>query len=200
MEKPASSGGNGTVGNRFEDEAYGSGMTAKAMLAAAVLCALALAGCTGGSDNGGSSSSSSASGGAGAGGCVTYGGSGGCTNATVSGSASQSSTGSNSTTNTSTAAPMNGTVRIEQGDFHPDEITVRVGGAVTWEHHDGSTAHTVTADDNSFDSSPSCSTPLPIGDCMMDGDTFSYTFATAGDVHYHDKLNTQLTGVVHVVP
>jgi plastocyanin len=176
-------------------------MTAKAMLAMAVLGALALAGCTGGSDNDGSSSSTSASGGAGAGGCVTVGGSGGCSNATVSGSgsASYSSTGSNSTTNTTTGAPMNGTVSIQQGDFHPDEITVRVGGTVTWEHHDGATAHTVTADDNSFDSSPSCSTPLPVGDCMMDGDTFEHTFTTAGDVKYHDKLNTQLTGVVHVV-
>lgn len=178
-------------------------MTAKAMLALAVLGALALAGCTGGSDKGGSSSSSSASGGAGAGGCVTVGGSGGCSNATVSGSASGSysstSTGSSSNSSTNSSAPMNATVNIQQGAFQPDEVTVAVGATVTWEHHDGSTAHTVTADDNSFDSSPSCSTPLPIGDCMMDGDTFSYTFTSPGDVHYHDKLHTAMTGVVHVV-
>jgi plastocyanin len=174
-------------------------MTPKAMLASALLCAVVLAGCTGGSDKGGSSSTST-SGAAGAGGCVTVGGSGGCSNATVSGSASYSTTSSTgSGTNGTTNGTMQQTVRIENGAFQPDEVTVRAGGTVTWEHHDGGTAHTVTADDGSFDSSPSCNTPLPVGDCLMDGDTFSYTFPAAGDFGYHDKLHTSMTGVVHVV-
>lgn len=172
-------------------------MTPKSMLAAVLFLAIAMAGCTGGSDKGGDGTSTSTSGGAGAGGCVTVGSSGGCSNATVSGSATATSTsGTNGTTN----GTMQQTVRIENGDFRPDNVTVLVGGTVTWEHHDGTTAHTVTADDGSFDSSPGCSAPaLPISDCMMNGDTFSYTFPAAGSFGYHDKLNTQLTGVVNVV-
>jgi plastocyanin len=176
-------------------------MTPKVILASLLLCALALAGCTGGSDNDGGGTSTSTSGGAGAGGCVTVGSSGGCSNATISGSATATSTSaSNSTTNSTGNATMQQTVRIEGGAFVPGEVTVQVGGTVTWEHHDGTTAHTVTADDGSFDSSPSCSAPpLPISDCMEDGDTYPHTFAAAGDFGYHDKLDPSLTGVVHVV-
>lgn len=177
-------------------------MTPKAVFAASILCALALAGCTGGSDDDGGGTSTSTSGGAGAGGCVTVGGGGGCANTTVSGSASASSTGSstNSTTNTTTNATMQETVRIANGSFEPDAVTVKVGGTVTWEHHDGTTTHTVTADDDSWDSSPNCSSPvLPINDCLVEGDTFSHTFTVAGDFGYHDKLDSSLKGMVHVV-
>lgn len=176
-------------------------MTPKAILAASLLFALALAGCTGGSDDDGGGTSTSTSGTGSVGGCVTANGGGACANATASGSATMTSTGSgNSTTNGTTNSTMEHTVRIENNAYSPADITVPVGATVTWEHHDGSTAHTVTADDGSFDSHPACNAPyLPISDCMMDGDTFPYTFATAGDYPYHDKLNTGITGIVRVV-
>jgi plastocyanin len=174
-------------------------MTPKAMLAAFLLCAVALAGCTGGGGDGGNGTSTSGTGGAGAGGCVT--GPGGqvvCGNATATGSATATSTSATNTTTGGGNATMQRTVRIENGAFSPAEITVPVGATVTWEHHDGNTAHTVTADDGSFDSSPNCSTPLPVGDCMTQGDRFTHTFTTAGDHPYHDKLDESLTGVVRV--
>src|SRR3990172_1611272 len=50
--------------------------------------------------------------------------------------------------------------------FEPAEITIQVGGRITWTNNDtGSRPHTVTADDNSFDS----------GNLSKD-DVFSRTF------------------------
>lgn len=174
-------------------------MAPKHLLLALSLCgALALAGCTSGHD-GGNGTSTSTSGGYGAGGCVTGPAGGACSNVTASGSAS----GSVSSTNSSTGpppAPMQANVVIENMKFTNDSVTVKVGGTVTWVHRDGTAQHTVTANDGSFDSSPSCNAPVtPLSDCMMNGDSYQATFATVGDFQYHCKVHPEMTGVVHVV-
>jgi plastocyanin len=161
---------------------------------AVVLVATVLSGCTSGSDNGGDGNTTE-SGGVGVGGTVSGPGGGVGGNATVSGSGTM--------TNTTTDGPeVNATadVSIEGSQFVPSDVTISVGGTVTWTHNDGSTAHTVTADDGSFDSSPNCSPPLTaIGDCMTAGDTFSATFATAGEYTYHCKVHSSMSGTVRVV-
>jgi plastocyanin len=170
-------------------------MAPKQVLFALAVCgALALAGCTSGHD-GGNETSTSTSGGYGAGGCVTGPAGSACSNVTASGSASS--------TNSSTGpppAPMAANVVIEDMKFTNDSVTIKVGGTVTWKHNDGTQQHTVTADDGSFDSSPSCSQPVtPLSSCMKNGDSYTVTFATLGDVKYHCKVHPEMTGVVHVV-
>ena len=70
--------------------------------------------------------------------------------------------------------------------FDPQSITVKVGDTVTWVNGD-STAHTVVADDGSFDS----------GD-LAPGASFAFTFSAAGTVPYHCGVHPQMTGGVVV--
>lgn len=167
------------------------------LLLVGLVAAVMLAGCTSGSDGGSGDGGTSPSptGGAGVGGNVTVGN--GTGNASVS--------GSYSSTNTSTGAatPNSAAVSIEDGAFVDNTVAVRVGGTVTWTHNDGTTPHTVTADDGAFDSNPGCSATIPPlppqGDCLTDGETFSWTFSSPGDFPYRCKVHTGMSGTVRVV-
>lgn len=75
---------------------------------------------------------------------------------------------------------------IEDFNFVPDPISITTGDAVTWTNNDGF-AHTVTADDDAFDS----------GNMDPDG-TFEQTFDEAGEFTYHCNIHTQMTGTVTV--
>ena len=86
------------------------------------------------------------------------------------------------------SAPAGGgsTVEIMNFMFMPGSLTVPVGTTVTWKFDD-STDHTVTADDNSFASSP-----------MANGQTFTHTFSTAGTVAYHCSIHPFMKGTIIV--
>src|SRR5207245_9041352 len=58
------------------------------------------------------------------------------------------------------------------GVFDPEASTAKVGDTVEWEFDDPSNAHTVTADDGSFDSWPSSK-----------GQKFTVRFTNAGTFH-----------------
>ncbi len=58
--------------------------------------------------------------------------------------------------------------------FAPDEITIAVGGTVSWEIVAGDAKHDVVASDGSFRSSSP----------MNRGDIFSFTFTKAGEYPY----------------
>jgi plastocyanin len=73
------------------------------------------------------------------------------------------------------------------GKFDPTTVSVTVGQSVEWDFTDSSSPHTVTADDNSFDS---CS--------QNAGFKFVVTFSKAGDVKYHCTLHAQMLGTVKV--
>jgi plastocyanin len=169
-------------------------MAPKFALSALALCFVALAGCTGGSDsNDDGNSTTSGSGGIG-GGVSGPGGVGG--NATVSGGASGSSTN----TSTNSSAPDTAEVVLASNAFTPEDVTIKMGGTVTWRHNDGDNRHTVTSDDAAWDSHPSCASPVtPLSDCMDNGDTFDQTFPTIGTFSYHCKIHPDMTGVVNVV-
>ena len=77
-------------------------------------------------------------------------------------------------------------VEINNFMFTPMSLTVPVGATVTWKFDD-STQHTVTADDNSFSSSP-----------MGSGQTYTHTFATAGTTAYHCSIHPNMTGTINV--
>ena len=85
------------------------------------------------------------------------------------------------------AAAGGGTpAKIIDFGFDPATVTVKVGGSVTWTNT-GATAHTVTADDGSFDSKS-----------LASNATFSQTFAKAGTFAYHCAIHPGMKGTVTV--
>jgi plastocyanin len=64
-------------------------------------------------------------------------------------------------------------VRIVDSEFQPRQLTVKAGATVTWKN-EGKMAHTVTADDGSFESP-----------ALGAGKTFSRQFTEAGTYRYY---------------
>ena len=70
--------------------------------------------------------------------------------------------------------------------FLPAHLTVSVGTTVTWKNTE-SRAHSVTSDTGLFDSQ------------LFDpGDTYSYTFTSAGTYYYRCKIQAGMTGTIFV--
>jgi predicted lipoprotein with Yx(FWY)xxD motif/plastocyanin len=85
------------------------------------------------------------------------------------------------------AATSAGTaVTIANFAFDAPSVTIKVGSSVTWTNND-SVAHTVTADDGSFDSGN-----------LDAGKTFSFTFTKAGTFTYHCAIHPNMTGTIVV--
>jgi plastocyanin len=78
------------------------------------------------------------------------------------------------------------TVEIRDFAFAPADLTVGVGSTVTWKNEDGAT-HTVTGDDDGFDSAD-----------LPGGAEFSQTFDEAGTFTYHCEIHPSMTGTVRV--
>ncbi len=99
-------------------------------------------------------------------------------------------TSSGSTTaaagNPSSSSPAGTEVSIANFAFSPDTLTVKVGTTVKWTNND-STAHTVTADDKSFDSGN-----------LDPGKSFSFTFKQAGTFSYHCKIHPTMQAKIVV--
>jgi plastocyanin len=89
-----------------------------------------------------------------------------------------------SSTTSSGGQPGANEVWIQDMAFNPGTITVKAGTTLKWTNKD-SVTHTVTADDNSFDS----------GDIAVNG-TFSHTFSTAGTFAYHCKIHPSMKASV----
>jgi plastocyanin len=70
--------------------------------------------------------------------------------------------------------------------YHPNPITVTVGGSVTWTNNDP-VGHTVSADDGSFTSGT-----------LANGATYNHTFTTVGTVAYHCNIHPSMHGMVQV--
>ena len=70
--------------------------------------------------------------------------------------------------------------------FSPASMTIKAGASLTWTNAD-TVAHTVTADDSSFDSGN-----------VAAGATFSHTFATAGTFAYHCNIHSSMHGTITV--
>ena len=79
-----------------------------------------------------------------------------------------------------------GTVVIRDRAFNPNNINARVGEAVLWKWEDGDVAHTVTADDGSFDSGEKTT------------GEFRRTFDRPGAYSYHCENHPEMTGTVKV--
>ncbi|HET9393627.1 MAG TPA: cupredoxin domain-containing protein [Candidatus Rubrimentiphilum sp.] len=77
-------------------------------------------------------------------------------------------------------------VSIKDEAFHPASIQVRTGDAVKFTNNDGE-EHTVTADNNSFDSN-----------ILTAGNGFQHKFTKAGRYSYHCKIHPFMHGVIIV--
>ena len=84
------------------------------------------------------------------------------------------------------AAQGEHSVMIEGGKFVPREEIIGQGDTVVWRHADGGAAHSVTADNGSFDSHPNCSASAP-DQCLREGRTFSHTFTSQGRYQYYSR-------------
>ena len=84
-----------------------------------------------------------------------------------------------------TSTPDNGTtVTIDNFAFSPTTLTVSAGTTVTWVNND-TAAHTVTADDGSFDSGN-----------IAPGESFTHTFDTAGSFSYHCTYHPNMVATI----
>lgn len=83
-------------------------------------------------------------------------------------------------------ASVDSAVTIADFAFAPPEITVEVGGTVTWTNQDGF-AHTVDSADDSF-----------VSDHIGQGVTFSHTFDAAGTFTYICGIHPSMAGTVIV--
>lgn len=85
-----------------------------------------------------------------------------------------------------TAAPAARTVVIDGFAFEPADVTIPVGGAVTWSNYDAA-SHTATSSDGAFDS----------GALAKDG-TFTRAFDAPGTYAYVCRFHPSMTGTVTV--
>ena len=79
-----------------------------------------------------------------------------------------------------------GEVLVKSVAFNPRELRATAGKPVTWRFDDGGLGHTVTADDNSFDSG------------RMSSGTYSRTFNDPGTINYHCTVHAGMRGTVIV--
>jgi plastocyanin len=79
-----------------------------------------------------------------------------------------------------------GVVVVQNLSFNPPRIETMVGREVVWRFSDNGLAHSVTADDNSFDSKPT-----PSGE-------FRHRFDQPGEVAYHCTVHRTMKGTVVV--
>lgn len=77
-------------------------------------------------------------------------------------------------------------VMIKDFAFDPTDLTVTRGTRVTWTNKD-SAPHTVTADGKAFESGN-----------LSGGQSFSFTFETAGTFTYHCSIHDHMKGKVTV--
>lgn len=94
---------------------------------------------------------------------------------------SSTSQTSNSVT---TTVPM--PVKIKNNQFSPKVLTLANNRTVRWTNMD-KVIHTVTSDDNAFDSGP-----------ILPGATFVYTFSDKGNFSYHCTVHPQMKGKIVV--
>ncbi|MEY2422799.1 MAG: hypothetical protein QOI95_2866 [Acidimicrobiaceae bacterium] len=96
------------------------------------------------------------------------------------------------------ANAANKDVQIQNFSFNPSSVTINEGDTVTWTNKD-SVGHTVTADDGSFDTSPTCNNTSPEDEtCLKPNEPITLTFDTAGTVAYHCKVHSTMHGTVVV--
>jgi plastocyanin len=107
-----------------------------------------------------------------------------CTVVVVSCSKSGNGSGTSSPTQPVTPPANGSTVSIANFAFVPATLNVTAGSSVTWTNNDATT-HTVTADDNSFNSGN-----------VAPGASFTMKFSAAATVAYHCAIHPMMKATV----
>jgi len=97
--------------------------------------------------------------------------------------------------------PSTERARIVDTAFEPEGITVAVGSTIVWKQI-GLQPHSVTAADETFDSSPNCS-PIKSDKCLGQGDGYRVEFTEPGSYDYYCRVHglpdgTGMTGTITV--
>jgi plastocyanin len=79
-------------------------------------------------------------------------------------------------------------VTIDSFAFAPQEISVPTGATVAWVNAQSGVRHTATSLDGAFDSG-----------ILATNDTFTFTFAQAGDFGYQCEIHPSMQGTIHVL-
>ena len=79
-------------------------------------------------------------------------------------------------------------VQITNFNYTPEVIKVKVGTTISWTNEDN-VPHTITGDDNSWDSGR-----------VKKNETYSHTFDKAGTFEYHCAYHSAMKGSVIVSP
>lgn len=79
-----------------------------------------------------------------------------------------------------------GSVLVQAISYRPQQLTVSPGGEVVWIFDEGGVAHTVTAEDGSFDSG------------RLTGGEFRRTFGEPGIFAYRCQVHAAMRGIVTV--
>lgn len=101
--------------------------------------------------------------------------------------------GGSKDTGTDNNAPVEATVQVlpdpgpSVGKYDPKDVSVTVGKAIKWDFKDAANPHSVTADDNSFDSQ-----------LLESGKSWTHTFTKAGTFKYHCSIHAQMVGTITV--
>lgn len=117
-------------------------------------------------------------------------------------------TGSNADLNAAEEALSAVTVSYDGTSFSPQNVTVHVGGTVTWKNASASTMwvasamHPGHAAYDGTDRATHCAAGYtgekPFDQCKGDGD-YSFTFNKEGEFKYHDHITPSAFGSVKVV-
>ncbi len=78
-------------------------------------------------------------------------------------------------------------VVIKNFAFQPGSLSISVGDTVTWTNNDSFTSHTTTSDTNVWDSG-----------ALANGQSFSFTFLTAGTYTYSCTIYPSMHGTITV--
>lgn len=79
------------------------------------------------------------------------------------------------------------TISVTQMGFNPQEVEIRPGDTVTWKNTD-TAKHQIISDTGEFRS-----------DVLQPGESYSFVFDTESSYSYHDGMNSDRTGYIHVV-
>lgn len=116
---------------------------------------------------------------------------GGCSyqSATPSGGSTPKNPSSSSTPATTPSPTTNqtaGAVTIQNFAFSPASLTIKKGESVTWTNQD-SAPHQIVSDSGTFQ-----------GNTISQGQTYFFTFDTAGQFPYHCSIHPSMKGTIVV--
>lgn len=119
------------------------------------------------------------------------------TNTTINTNTNAATNPSTTNANTSATAPKTAEVSMTSSGFSPRSVTIKVGDTVRWTNNSGSRAYPAPVFHPTHRAYAGIWDDDGTGQ-IANGQTYSFTFDTAGTYQYHDHLRPERTGTVIV--